>query len=203
MSLQTMPTEVVLLILGAANSRSNLRSLAATSHHAIFQTEEAALIYQALAEALALADTDHLCPSSPSYDQQVRDAVSTYGVSLCGHNHSTPRRLALDYVLSLVRTFQDTTSAAETCYSRLPIFMPSPSPSPIEGCQAQCTLSALYRRNLAVLLFGERPVAMYLMLVVTPRLAHRPPPDPSFPPVVDTQSILDALFNLWSRGGAS
>ncbi|KAK3292942.1 uncharacterized protein B0H64DRAFT_363203 [Chaetomium fimeti] len=112
-----LPTELLIHILASACSLTDLRTLAFTSRrtYAIFQDEQAALIYQALAnelgpvidDALGLSDLEAFGLAAPDYfNDDYRAALTKYGGYLSGHGHPSPRQLPLDYVLRLVRSYR-------------------------------------------------------------------------------------------------
>lgn len=116
MLLHQLPTEVLMHILASALSLSDLRALASTSQriYSIFQSDKAALIYQALAnelgpvmaDALGLSHMQHLDPFSPHFYGPLRDALSRYGAYLANSNLPSPRGIGLADVLRLVRSYR-------------------------------------------------------------------------------------------------
>jgi hypothetical protein len=121
--LHELPTEVLIHILASSNCLSDLGALASTSQrlYSVFQSDQTALIYRALASELGqdvLADALGLShvqvPEETSGDvrecrDQFQGALSAYTGYLEGgydDNRPSPRRLSLDYVLRLIRTFR-------------------------------------------------------------------------------------------------
>ncbi|KAK4156928.1 hypothetical protein C8A00DRAFT_40617 [Chaetomidium leptoderma] len=129
--LQDLPAEILLLILASTGSLPDLRALASTSPriYAVFQSDQAELIYQALAnelgpvfaDALGLSLIQVLDGSSRGYVDQLGDALCAYGAYLAQndggggglqshHHHADPsprrQRLSLDHVLRLARSYR-------------------------------------------------------------------------------------------------
>ncbi|KXX78115.1 hypothetical protein MMYC01_200869 [Madurella mycetomatis] len=75
---------------------------------------EATILYQVLStelgsvlgDAPAFSHMGHFNTLSPSYYDQVEDAVGTYGEYLAGQDHSSPRDVSADYVLHLARIYR-------------------------------------------------------------------------------------------------
>lgn len=116
MPLYDLPVEVLTNILASVSSLSDPRALVSSSQHiySVFRRYKAALIYQVLSTELGPVLGDALAFShmmsqldalSPSYYDQVGDAVATYGEYLAGRDHSCPWDVAVDYVLGLARTY--------------------------------------------------------------------------------------------------
>ncbi|AEO64178.1 uncharacterized protein THITE_2094410 [Thermothielavioides terrestris NRRL 8126] len=111
-SLQTLPTEMLLHILGSVDSLSDLRALGSTCRriHAIFEEDKASLIYgflrrqlgPVLPDALALYEFDRLDASSPRYHEDGRAALALYDAYLRGNGLPRPRQVPLGVVLHLL-----------------------------------------------------------------------------------------------------
>ncbi|KAI1414439.1 hypothetical protein F5Y13DRAFT_158551 [Hypoxylon sp. FL1857] len=175
MPLQDLLPELLVSLLGSAECLSDLRAIASTSKriYSVFEDEKAALIYRVLSnelgpvlsDALALSKTESLDASSPSYHQQVRNAVSMYAGYLSGQKSPSPRRLPLDYVLSLVNCYRIMKYLADVYIkSKLMLFQneinPRSSSSPSLMASPSRTerlrvLRAFYRLQIIFNLYGN------------------------------------------------
>ncbi|KAL2140011.1 hypothetical protein VTI28DRAFT_4405 [Corynascus sepedonium] len=116
MPLQNLPSEILIHILSSTDSLSDLRALASTSRriYSLFKRDKAALIYQALANALGPVIDDALGhdemelldPQNPDFfGDPVCDVLAHYTGYLEGRDRPTPCRLSLDQVLRLARSY--------------------------------------------------------------------------------------------------
>lgn len=199
MPLQDLPPEVLILILGSAGSRSNLRAMASTSQriYSVFISEKAALIYRALADelgpvlsdALALSKIETFDASSPSYHREVRASVSMYDGYLTGQTRPSPRQLSVHYVHSLVKWYQimsDLTSVYTTSELKLfqkeaKYFLSSMSlAAPPSRTEHLRVLRAFYRLQIIFNVYGSPESGA--------RRKYNKP---------DTECINYRLFGLW------
>ncbi|KAK4040085.1 hypothetical protein C8A01DRAFT_15982 [Parachaetomium inaequale] len=173
MLLQEFPSEVLIHILASAGSLPDLRALASTSQriYSLFQSEKGSLIYQTLAnalgpvidDALGLSHLQLLDPFSPFFfNDQLWDALARYQAYLAGRDHSAPRRLSLDFVMRLVRSYHimsdlsrvyiactfkllDHEVRASCCPASLPMLL-----APASGSEWLRVLRAHYRLQMAL-----------------------------------------------------
>ncbi|KAL2165731.1 hypothetical protein VTG60DRAFT_3929 [Thermothelomyces hinnuleus] len=125
MPLEDLPPEVLMHIMALSSCPSDLRALASISRriYSVYESDRAALLYRALANALGpvMADAvgySHLEPLMPwgysFFGDKLGDALARYRGYLAGQDHHrSPRGLSLDHVLRLVRRYDVTAEMAK------------------------------------------------------------------------------------------